>query len=217
MADVKYFGLSVPLRIRWSKDKLLFDYSSKMESSTVLDLFGKDLTCMELGAADGWLGSNCHLFGQMGNRIVFVEPDPRNWQVIEEWNNMDRILLKVALGKQNGEASMRMGVNRRSNSLEGTNTDMLKEGYETVRVKVWTFDEVVRNSLCPDFLSVDIEGMELEFIDQLKRSSCQPRALILEWTRIGFQMTVPGYELVRIIDNNMLFRRHDVELVPKSK
>jgi FkbM family methyltransferase len=151
------------------------------------DFLGK--TVYDIG---GWEGVFTLFFsravGSAGHVVTF-EPNPDNRRIIEEnlrLNGFGNVMLRpVALGRVAQNATLAVG---RNNSGQGSIRQELKSGIlekkgsQIHQVEVDTLDHQieVRQLPLPDFIKIDVEGMELGVLEGMKETlrRVKPRFLI---------------------------------------
>ncbi|MEX2641096.1 MAG: FkbM family methyltransferase [Balneolales bacterium] len=136
-----------------------------------LDLKGK--TIYDLG---GYIGILTLYFAKTvgkSGRVIVYEPNPVNFEKIKNnlsLNGFDHTgLYPIALGAKKGKAKLAF---RRSGTATGSlqehiKTDILNEEKSMViDVEVDTLDNQIRNNSLakPDFVKIDVEGMELDVL-----------------------------------------------------
>lgn len=144
---------------------------------------------------------------QQGWRGVLVEPNPRLCTLLCTHRLRSQIF-QTAVGNaaMAGEMDLLLGVSDLHSTLAPTNGDPLSG--ESVRVTVRTLDDVLVAAGVAqiDFLSLDIEGLELEALQGLDLKKYAPRLILMEdkhhTFRKYFYLRRQGYRLVRRTDLN---------------
>lgn len=97
--------------------------------------------------------------------LLFFEPIPECYKIIKR--NVKGIVINKALGNFNGKAKMYIASNR------GMSSSLLKpllhrsqypkiKFYKTIKVEVARLDDILRNPELYNFISIDVQGYELE-------------------------------------------------------
>jgi FkbM family methyltransferase len=119
-----------------------------------------------------------HAVGKEGNVIAF-EPNPDNCTIIDDNINLNGftnvVLRQVGLGNRNYSA--RLVVPKHSTAEGSVNEDIANANIRSVATKVVEIDidtldnQLKKNQLPkPDFIKIDVEGMEKEVIEGMLRT-----------------------------------------------
>lgn len=178
---------------------------------------------IEVGAFDGRHGSNTLLFEEQGWRGICVEPHPEFFPFCRA-NRPGSVCVNVAcVGRgHSGNASY---LSEPLGVLSGIRADqtldmegryaargMTFPGFTAMEVPAQTLDEVLAKH-CPDvrridFLSIDVEGTEIDVLEGLSREA---RLVVAEANteqerdRLTGYMKARGYSLARSILQNYFF------------
>lgn len=142
--------------------------------------------CVEVGAYDGRTGSATYLFERRGWHCLLVEPIP---ELVEEITRHRRCILKpCAASSQEGEATLFV-----AESVEQMSTlDLTPAYHQWIRemggsVKEITVRTAPLNTLLAEagfpqvhFITVDVEGHELEVLRGFDLERYKPRIVIIE-------------------------------------
>lgn len=127
----------------------------------------KDWICLDIGANVGFYTLNLSkLVGEKG-RIYAIEPSPSNYEILQKnvrLNDLDNVFsANIALSSQDGEFTFSTSPDR--NSGWGR-LGKWKAAKSEVVVETKTLDNFVQEQGVSeiDFLKIDIEGHELEFL-----------------------------------------------------
>jgi FkbM family methyltransferase len=142
---------------------------------------------VDVGANDGFYGSNSFPFVARGWRGILIEPHPDAFALLKErfLKNPRVTCLNVACGKSAGQSPLYLGKDPSVSTL-CTDPDLLsgRGGKDkTILVPVKTLADIMSASHVPhDFgvLTVDTEGMDYEVLLGLDCSAWRPRVIITE-------------------------------------
>lgn len=166
-------------------------YSQFQEDRILARIFGGTYTgtCVEIGANDGIHGSTTYFFEKKGWKCILVEPNPtlaarlrsfRTGQVFECAASSETGMAVLQLAEGDGLAH---AVSTIESGDEAANT-LRKHGATVRPVQVTTkrLDEILEESGVDeiDFMSIDVEGHELEVLKGLSIARWQPGIMILE-------------------------------------
>jgi FkbM family methyltransferase len=145
---------------------------------------------------------------QMGWTGVLIEPQPD--LAAELWCMRSAKVFAVACSSpQNAGRRMRLHV---AGALSSLDRDRMAPGAEPasiIEVPVRTLDDVLTEARAPvplDFLSIDVEGHELEVLGGFDLARWRPRLILLE-DHVGNlarhrYLENAGYRLIRRVENN---------------
>jgi FkbM family methyltransferase len=174
---------------------------------------------VEVGANDPSLLSNTRRFYDRGWHGISVEPDPRMYARLAAQRPRDTVL-NIGVAATNGKASFyRLDPDTLSTFDEAEYQRSLREYpgtrlVDVLEVEVATLDTICRSHLPPkqtiDFLSVDVEGTELDVLKGSDWRSARPTVVLVEINRGGTEilelMTSVDYEYLWSNGTNAIFR-----------
>ncbi len=179
-------------------------FSQFGEDSLILKFFaGKtDGFFVEVGANDPENLSQTFLLEHNGWRGILVEPLPNCCECLRSCRPRSQVF-QVACGSPEQCGKALLQVNDTESKLTASRPDVsLVTGYEEVRVM--TLDEILKQAGNPkvDFLSIDVEGLELEVLHGFNLEKHQPRLLLIEDNlpnrlNVHRHMKQHGYRLVK--------------------
>lgn len=157
---------------------------------------------IEVGANAPVKFSQTWLLEKNGWRGILVEPLPAKCEALRAARKNSRIF-QVAVGapEQRGETQFHVTTDDMFSSLHTRETGPAK--IETVPVQVMTLDELLADAGNPtiDFLSIDVEGMELDVLRGFDIARHRPKLVLLEDHMKSQQlyraMKKRGYKLVK--------------------
>lgn len=206
-------------------------YSQNNEEQVILGYFRnkKQGTFLDIGANDGITLSNTRALYEKGWSGVFVEASPKAFERLKrnyEFETCnDRVnLINVAVGKHNG-----FGVLHESGELlkqgdvalvssmkeeEVRRWDSLNMPFSDVDVEINDFPTLLdRCSIKKfDFLSIDIEGMELDVLPQIDFDKLGIKLACIEWNSKGQSlydsiMISQGFRIIHRNQENLIYAR----------
>jgi len=158
----------------------------------------------EVGANDPELLSQTLFLEKLGWRGVLVEPQPDCCRRLREKRPNAKIF-EAACGspEQRGTADFHIANDDTRSSLRQYEHDESVHFSSVLKVKVQTLDEILEEAGIErlDFLSVDVEGCELEVFKGLDLKRHQPRLIIVEdyayTLKLHRHLARAGYRLVK--------------------
>lgn len=179
------------------KDMIFPKYSQCGEDRIVDILFQKLMidnpSWMDIGAGDPYILSNTAFFYEKGFHGINIEPNPDFYQKLVE-SRPDDVNLNCAIGSESGILDYYMfdGYPFLNSCCKQDADSMVNEfGYKignVLEVSMLTLQQVL-SDYChgqfPDLLSVDIEGMDLNILEQIDYSKSAPKIIIVETVKFG--------------------------------
>jgi FkbM family methyltransferase len=163
---------------------------------------------VEVGANRPQQESQTWHLEQLGWQGVLVEPQP---DLAEELSRVRRarVFAVACSSPQNAGRRMRLHV---AGALSALDRDRMAPGAQSdkvVDVPVRMLDDILLDAQAPehfDFLSIDVEGHELEVLSGFDLARWRPRLILIE-DHVGNlekhrYLTKSGYRLIRRIENN---------------
>ncbi len=193
---------------------------------------------VEVGAFDGIVCSNSYHFERKGWTCVLVEPNPELASRIRQSRPMAR-LYQCAVGSSSGKITLQipeggeMLASVNSNASDLGEMTVIKAGkklvpgvsvplVQDIDVEMTTLDHVLEQAGVDhvDFMTIDIEGFELDALRGISLDRWKPRIVIIEDNHYGADhaiadyMALQGYRRFRITGcNDWYARRDDRKLV----
>lgn len=168
----------------------------------VLEKIFRDLVhghCVEVGAYDGRTGSATLLFEQKGWRCLLVEPIPVCVEAIKR--HRDCVVAGCAASSQEGEATFFVAENVEQMSTLELTPDRAQwigqvcGAVKELTVRTATLDSLLAEAGFPEieFITIDVEGHELEVLKGLTLELHRPRIVIIEDNSVGGDSPVARY------------------------
>lgn len=174
-------------------------------------------TCVEVGAYDGITGSNTLFFERLGWKCVLIEPNPRFIETIRKTRTA--FFYPGAVGAEPRTANLFIPTTAATlATLSAAST----EPGDLISVPVRTLDSVLEEFDVEqiDFITIDVEGFEMEVLKGFSLSRFNPRVVIIEDSSRRSDTTVyrwmkkEGYShFLRTGCNDWYARSNDKELV----
>jgi FkbM family methyltransferase len=174
---------------------------------------------VDVGANDGFYGSNSFPFVARGWRALLVEPHPKVFAKLQKLHHGKNNVTCLNLACSNVQDTLPLHVGSDgeapSNSTLSDDPELLRvRTPETILVKVKTLSDVLAEQKIPaDFglLSVDVEGMDYEVLLGLDFSRWRPRLIITEdhapkEAKKAEWLTRQGYRLAQPIAGNTIWQ-----------
>ncbi|MDX2479301.1 MAG: FkbM family methyltransferase [Desulfuromusa sp.] len=142
-------------------------------------------TYLDIGAHHPRFLSNTYLFYRQGCKGVNIEPDPFLFGKIKRSRGRD-VNLNVGLASKQGSLKLHVFSSRTLNTFsEDEAKKYVQEGHEQIAlhdIEVLTFEDIMKQHMdrTPDFISLDVEGMDLEILQSIDFSHYQPTVFCIE-------------------------------------
>lgn len=185
------------------------DYSQHSEQQIITDYFGSFRgTLADIGANDGITFSNSRYLLEQGWYGVLVEPSGKTFgQLVKNSEPFTGkvILHNCAIGEHNGQTDFYESgplISKKDHSLVSSmkvrETDRWRRKskpedpivkFTKTTVPVITFAELLKNSGCDtlDFITIDVEGMELEILRQIDFTTIGCKLICVEYNGRGYE------------------------------
>ncbi len=201
-------------------------YETEGHAEFVKTLFPSDFigVCIDIGAHHPTWISNSWIFEQAGWQTYCIEPNPN---CIPELEKLRKIVLQYAVGDRN-EDNVPFYIYSVSNDYAGPfhqasetglfSKENMKDWPTTlINVKLRTFEWLMENEVKEgkvDYLSIDVEGAEMQVLSTLDTSRWKPKVIVIENyydtpdQHIWFRQH--GYDLVKRIHLNNIYVSNNV-------
>ena len=172
-------------------------YSQFGEDKFLAKVFDKKSgCCVEVGGFDGITGSTTFYFENIGWECLVVEPVPQFYEKIIT----NRRCKAVNYAASSFEGEIDFFVAEGADMLSSLTPDLSRiksEGgiINKIRVKAKTLDSILEenNIRDIDFLSIDVEGHELDVLKGFSISRFNPRILVIENNDMGIDNSINDY------------------------
>ena len=172
---------------------------------------------VDVGAADPEYISQTWQLEQKGWRGILVEPRP---ECAAELRAQRRArVYEVACSSPRNRGTMRMNVLGRYSSLNDSLVIAGLRPQGEIEVATRTLDDILTDAQAPspiDFISIDVEGHELEVLEGLDLARWRPRLLLVEDhvhnLRLHRAIERRGYKWVRRTDLNAWYMPADAPM-----
>jgi FkbM family methyltransferase len=155
---------------------------------------------VDVGANHPTILSQTWFLEQQGWSGVLVEPIPEMFKLLCEQRPRSRAV-QAAVGAESGEADLLLGVIHQHSTLAPVLGDPLSG--KKIRVPLRTLDSILAGAgvTTMDFLSIDVEGLELQVLQGLNLEKYAPGLILVEEHRHDYtkhnHLRRHGYRLVR--------------------
>ena len=168
--------LPLKFQSQWCEDVILYSiFKNKKRGYYV-----------EIGAFDGVKLSNTYFFECLGWNGLLVEPQPKQFELLKT-NRPNSQCENVCISLLNNNVTLNIIDNEAYETwsyVDDKEENKLSElGFTTkaIKVKCKTIDELLPDTINSiDFISIDVEGMELEVLKTLNIEKYQPEIILLE-------------------------------------
>ncbi len=155
----------------------------------VMQMFDiKKPSYLDIGAFHAKRLSNTYFFYKRGSRGVLVEPDPVLFRDLKKQRKQD-VCLNVGVGcSSKKEADFYISSENGLNTFSHIEAEK-RQGAVSInrimKVPVTTINNILRNSckVCPDIVSIDVEGLDEEIVKSIDFTTYRPAAFCIETIR----------------------------------
>lgn len=169
---------------------------------------------MDVGANDPFEQNLTWFLEQQGWTGILIEPNPALYQRLLEKRPRCRAY-QVACGspEQVGVANLHLAVGHAQSSIR-PDFDTALTG-EVIRVQLRTLDSILREAGIEkiDFLSIDVEGLELDVLRGLDLGKFSPQLILVEDHMYSYEkhryLRSKGYRLIRRTGYNNWYVPHE--------
>jgi FkbM family methyltransferase len=164
---------------------------------------------VEVGANHPRKGSQTWLLERVGWRGILIEPLPASCELLRRERPHSRVVQAAVSAPENaGERSFFVGKADIRSSLAQHVDDPGVVYESTIRVAVRTLDSVLVEAAAPavDFLSIDVEGTELDVLQGTDLARWKPKLILIEDKLHNLSkhrhLVAGGYKLVKRTGQN---------------
>lgn len=153
-------------------------------------------TYVDIGANHPVKFSNTYLFYLLGGRGLNIEPDPEMATLIRGKRPHDETL-NVGAAKTPGELEFFLMAQSAFNTFSKDEAEEVQRSSgiairKTVKVPVIDVGALLRErGFCPDFLNVDVEGMDMDILDSFDWEHIRPGVVCVETVDYATQQKRP--------------------------
>ena len=149
---------------------------------------------LDIGAHHPWWLSNTYLFYKRGSSGINVEPDPYLFRNIVRYRPRDININKgVSFGPGSSKADFYIMSSRALNTFSKEEAERLNRAgtykiEETMQIELIALREIFSKHLPGkelDFLSIDVEGWDLEILKNIDFEKCPPKVICVETLAFG--------------------------------
>lgn len=173
-------------------------YYSQFQEDKILNKFfpRQNGTCIEIGGFDGITGSTTYFFEKRGWKCLVVEPIPQLYNKI--LTNRKCIVVNCAASNiaEKRDFFIAEGVEMLSSLTPDENRIINEKGsLSKIVVQCMTLDSILEQHKIDkiDFMTIDVEGHELEVLNGFSLARFQPEILIIEDGTFGSNPAVKNY------------------------
>ena len=141
---------------------------------------------LDIGAHDPYYLSNTALFYQRGSRGINIEANPTLIPKFQEHRAED-INLNVGLGKAKGLMDFYVMQDSTLSTFSKKECKKMyahgKEVREVVKINLTTINQILIKyckNIFPDFLTIDVEGMDFQILQTIDFSKSYPKVICVE-------------------------------------
>lgn len=198
-------------------------YSQNNEEEIILKYFGGKVgNFIDIGANDGKTLSNTFALTERGWTGVLIEPSPKAFALLKEnyKGKKNSYFYNFALGTTNGKVKMwdsETHLNKGDHGLlstlvESERNRWTNEKFNEIEVKCFRWKTFLNRLSVKefDFISMDIEGLEVELLKQI---DLRPTSLVcLEWNskpevKEQFDKLMVGFTIIYTSPENLIYGR----------
>jgi FkbM family methyltransferase len=186
------------------------DAINERERQLVRDFFATQSSgfFVEVGANDPHERSQTWHLEQAGWTGILIEPQPDLAEKLRQARKA-RVYAVACSSPRNGGGVLPFHVAGPLSSLDRDRMAPGSKAEAVIEVPIETLDHILQNAAAPpgfDFLSIDVEGHELEVLQGFDIGRWRPRLILLE-DHVGSLanhrfLATAGYRLIRRFDNN---------------
>ena len=163
-------------------------------------------TYLEIGSNEPVVGNNTYFFYTQGSKGVCIEPNTNLFEKIKKTRPKDTVL-NIGIGINNIEAAEFFSF---PSYLHGWSTfskeeALIREKEANVKSKVVliplrNINQIIETHFdrCPNFISIDVEGLDLEILESLDFKRFKPEVICVE--TISFSITNKEKKMQDIIN-----------------
>jgi FkbM family methyltransferase len=183
----------------------------------------KDFTYMDIGAHHPYYLSNTAIFYEKGNKGISIEPDPILFNEIKK-ERPNEICLNIGImfnKKQNNEelAEFYIMSTTTLNTFSKKEAERLHyEGTykitEKKMIPVKHIHQIIEEYFLPDFVSIDVEGIDYEIIQSFNLKKYRPKVICIETLEFSPNASenIKNKEIINYLSSNNYFLYADTNI-----
>lgn len=200
-------------------------HSQNSEEQHILNYFGDFKgTFIDIGANDGKTFSNTYALSQMGWCGVLIEPSPRAFAKLKQLYSETKgcfYLYNYAIGVTNGTVTLyesgelvKQGDVGLVSTLVEKETERFKRvtSYEAIEVDCYRWKTALNRWKIKkfDFISIDIEGLELEVLEQIDLT--ETKLICIETNgsqekKAKLDVMLKGFKIIYTSGENLIYSK----------
>lgn len=151
---------------------------------------------IDIGANHPTKYSNTYLFYLLGGRGLNIEPDPEMASLIRKERPRDETL-NVGAGKESGELEFFVMAQSAFNTFSKAEAEEVQHTSgialrKTMKIKVVDIGALLREGgFSPDFMNVDVEGMDMDILASIDWERTRPAVVCVETVDYATQQKRP--------------------------
>ena len=173
----------------------------------ILDIFKnqKKGYYLDIGCAHPIKNNNTYLLYKKGWNGINIDLDKENIDLFNSYRKKD-FNVSVAVSGKEGEADLYFYHNKSAlNTISKKNADFQKAEVSSIKkIKTQSINKIIENSPYKnqkiDFLSVDVEGSELDIFKNLDFNKYSPKVIVVEF----LDLSLKKLEIKNLNINNMI-------------
>lgn len=141
---------------------------------------------IDIGANDPFFLSNTALFYKSGSRGINIEANPQLMQKFSSSRSKD-INLNIGISDKEDELDFYIMVDNTLSTFSKEESDFMISGGQALKeikkIKLTTVASVLEkycNNHFPDFLSIDVEGMDFQILKSIDFEKSKPKVICVE-------------------------------------
>jgi len=192
-------------------------YSQNGEEPVILAHFqGRRGTFLDIGAYTGVELSNTRALAELGWKGVMVEPSPDVFKRLQSnYEGFSNVYLyNLAIASFNGSIEFFDNPNAIATTIEGETKRWAGEQFNKIVVPCQRIDTFLEGLLYKtfDFVSIDIEGGDLDLIKQIDFNKLKTNMVCVEWNSRDQElynnvMLPQGYHLAYVSGENLVYAK----------
>lgn len=165
----------------------------------------KKITYLDIGTNHPFNLNNTYLFYLLGLNGVCVEPDPSLFEKIKKNRKRD-VCINVGIGIGNQKEGqfylMSNSVFNTFSEEEARKLEFNKDAsiIKTINMPLNSINDIINSnfSTCPDIISLDVEGIDLQILQELNFSKYRPKVFCIE--TISYSSNLNGTKAEGILE-----------------